>query len=1232
MVFLQFFRLNPLRWEILLMCLGFGLSTHAQVNIPAAVVYHDAQASDQDDMCIWIHPTPSQSAVIASDKAANKLFVYDLSGNTLQTVALSGKPGNIDVRYNFPLSGSSVDIVGYCDRTSQEVVFYQMDSTTRQLTFLSSFPALGEVLGFCLYHSPNNGKYYAILTSESGSGVMWQWELVDNGRGGIDGIHQRTWINGPGGLTEGVVADDETGLLFAGSEDNGIYKYDADPADPNPAATLVAAVGTNGLTADVEGLTIYYAANGQGYLIASSQGSDDFKVYDRQPPHNFVSTFSVQSASTTDGIDVTNLNLGGSFPQGLFTLHNGSMIFGIEYSATGLLVDTGYWNPRTGGTPPPPAEPHISVIPADFDFGVHFLNTAVLAPFVVENTGNADLTVEDVSLIDNAENQFSIASGGGGFSLESAETREISLQFLPTSAGEKTAFMRLLSNDPDESPLDIALSGTGIKDISQSQTVVFAAFGDYGDDNADEQAVADLVNTLLVDFIVTTGDNSYGNSFDQNVGQYYSDYIGNYTGSYGSGSPVNRFFPSLGDHDWNAGISAYEAFFTLPGQGIPSSHTSGNERYYDFIQGPVHFFVLDSDVREPDGTDALSIQAQWLQTQLAASTAPWQIVISHSPPYSSGGENTESMRWPFEDWGADAVLSGDDHFYERVLRDDNKDNIDMPYFITGLGGRSMVGFGDPIEGSAVRFNGNFGTMKITASETEILFEFYSIDDSSTPVDAYTLQNSSPPAVPDIRVTPDSHDFGEVSSDSSALQAFTIHNDGTASLSVIGTVLSGANASAFLIESGSAPFDVSPGSTATLTVRFAPAMTGANTATLEIASNDPDENPLEIALSGSGVAPTFTVDIIPGWNLLSLPLDPADRFYQSVYPGATDNTLFFYDNGYLSGSELSTCKGFWLQFSASQAVEISGSPITQCVIDLAAGWNMIGGVSDTVPLASVSDPDGIIDGATLYEYSGSYTPSQEIAPGKGYWILASLAGQITIASTAPTSAAKVDLPDWDGYPQLQIRESLPPRRSQTLYFNVSAISPQTAHSYRLPPIPPAGGFDARFADDYRAISGMEGRILIQADHAPLTITPRNLPQIAPALLALQEVDQTGKETQYLLEEGRPFRLNSPGMRQLQLIRIPPAIGAFELAQNYPNPFNPGTTIHFQLPEPVSLQLEIFNLQGQHVRTLLTGDLPAGSHRIHWDATDDRGEPVTTGIYFYRLQTAKFARVRKMLLLK
>ncbi len=244
--------------------------------------------------------------------------------------------------------------------------------------------------------------------------------------------------------------------------------------------------------------------------------------------------------------------------------------------------------------------------------------------------------------------------------------------------------------------------------------VQFAVIGDYGNASQAEADVAALIDSWNVDFILTLGDNNYNNgeatTIDANIGQFYHAYIAPYNGGYGPGAATNRFFPALGNHDWNTGsIQPYLDYFTLP----------GNERYYAVAQGPVQIFVIDSDPHEPDGRTAASTQAQWLQTQLAASTAAWKLVAMHHPPYSSGAHGSdETMQWPYAAWGATAVLAGHDHTYERLWADG------IPYFVNGLGGKSKYSLGTPLPQSIVHYNGDYGAMRVFASDFCINYAFY----------------------------------------------------------------------------------------------------------------------------------------------------------------------------------------------------------------------------------------------------------------------------------------------------------------------------------------------------------------------------------------------------------------------------------------------------------------------------------------------------------------------------
>ncbi|MBK7140838.1 MAG: metallophosphoesterase [bacterium] len=261
----------------------------------------------------------------------------------------------------------------------------------------------------------------------------------------------------------------------------------------------------------------------------------------------------------------------------------------------------------------------------------------------------------------------------------------------------------------------------------------FAVLGDYGAATVAEGQVADLIKSWDPDFIITTGDNSYGpNGIDFNIGQYYADFIGSYFGFYGPGSRLNRFFPSAGNHDYSdgGGFAAYLSYFTLPGTQIASTASSGNPRYYDFVRGPIHFFALNSNFQETDGTTPNSVQGLWLQAQLASSPLPWKIVFMHHPPYSSSQHGSSPfMQWPFEDWGVSLVMAGHDHTYERILRDNNNDGDSLTYIVTGLGGRSIYSFPplNLVTGSQVRFNATYGANLIEATDSTLEIKFIAIN-------------------------------------------------------------------------------------------------------------------------------------------------------------------------------------------------------------------------------------------------------------------------------------------------------------------------------------------------------------------------------------------------------------------------------------------------------------------------------------------------------------------------
>ncbi|TIS46291.1 MAG: hypothetical protein E5W96_28445 [Mesorhizobium sp.] len=121
-------------------------------------------------------------------------------------------------------------------------------------------------------------------------------------------------------------------------------------------------------------------------------------------------------------------------------------------------------------------------------------------------------------------------------------------------------------------------------------------------------------------------------------------------------------------------------------------------------------------MQEPDSRSYTSVQGQWMQNLLASSDATFNVAYFHHTPYNPSAY-TATMRWPFEQWGVNAVFAGHEHNYYRENRDDNGDGVYLPYTTTGLGGA----------GKTVP---NVGANLVTVTDQGMLIEFYKVSSFS----------------------------------------------------------------------------------------------------------------------------------------------------------------------------------------------------------------------------------------------------------------------------------------------------------------------------------------------------------------------------------------------------------------------------------------------------------------------------------------------------------------------
>lgn len=291
-------------------------------------VISDKGEDAADDPAVWINfKDPSRSFIIGTNKKGG-LCVYKLNGEEI-FYAPVGNVNNVDLRYGFPLSNRKADIIATTNRTYNTLQILTINPETGELTDItrdSLKSTLTEVYGITLYKSKISNKYFAFIAGKCGG--MEQWELIATNDGGITGRVVRKIIIGS--QSEGLVADDETGRLYVAEEKLRIWRLNAEPDSGDMKLIIPLSDSLNPMiNYDLEGLTIYHAKNGKGYLIASSQGNNSYAIFEREGTNRYVGSFRIGSASIddveeTDGIDVCNCYLGEKYPNGIFIVQDGA--------------------------------------------------------------------------------------------------------------------------------------------------------------------------------------------------------------------------------------------------------------------------------------------------------------------------------------------------------------------------------------------------------------------------------------------------------------------------------------------------------------------------------------------------------------------------------------------------------------------------------------------------------------------------------------------------------------------------------------------------------------------------------------------------------------------------------------------------------------------------------------------------------------------------------------------
>jgi hypothetical protein len=277
-----------------------------------------------------------------------------------------------------------------------------------------------------------------------------------------------------------------------------------------------------------------------------------------------------------------------------------------------------------------------------------------------------------------------------------------------TSASHGT-YLDALANDGAEPP---------------SADPVIVAAGDIAGGWTQDEATAQLIDTLNPDAVLLLGDNVYGSGTPSEYTNYYAPTWGRHKA---------KTYPAAGNHDHGtANLAGYCGYFG------EAAHCKNGYSYYSFDLGNWHIIVLDSGCSSPstcpDPMVAGSEMRAWLTADLAANTRPCTLTVWHHPRFSSGahGNNPRSSEVWTELYNANVelVLSGHEHDYERFAPQRPSGVADpatgIRQFVVGTGGTGLRAFGTVQPNSEVRESSTYGVLKLTLRANSYEWEFVPI--------------------------------------------------------------------------------------------------------------------------------------------------------------------------------------------------------------------------------------------------------------------------------------------------------------------------------------------------------------------------------------------------------------------------------------------------------------------------------------------------------------------------
>ncbi len=381
-----------------------------------------------------------------------------------------------------------------------------------------------------------------------------------------------------------------------------------------------------------------------------------------------------------------------------------------------------------------------------------------------------------------------------------------------------------------------------------------------------------------------------------------------------------------------------------------------------------------------------------------------------------------------------------------------------------------------------------------------------------------------------------------------------------------------------------------------------------------------------------------------WNIISNPLRGGNDSVTAVYPAALASAYAFLPgSGYSSTALIPHGAGYWIKFGSAQTATLIGFPDLADTIAVEAGWNLVGALAEKLPASSVV-PVGTTIASQFYGYQAGYSVSDTLRPGLGYWVNVSATGTLVFSSSANVPASMSSASPRhtaEDPPVATIVISDAAGNTQQLFVGRKG-SDGGSKLFALPPAPPNGVFDVRFATD-RMMEISTGRrqelaIRISSAIAPVTIGWKR-DGGEDVRMVLSGTDGARSPLRAELDDAGSVTLKTAQNLILVLDPKKAVPTSFALLQNYPNPFNPVTTIQFDLPVRSVVSVSVLNILGEQVTLLHNrSELGPGREDISWDASS-----FPSGIYFYRLSAqplsaegaapgSPFTSTKKMILIK